>query len=136
MRSDETIIERGRGPEIKGTRITVFDVLDYLLAGWPTARIAAWLGVSSDQVQGAVDYLQERRLDVLRDYVRILERSAHGNAPELQARIDAGHARFQDLVKQVQEARAGGATDVSDLVRRHRGAATTGGGDGANHGRQ
>ena len=24
------IIERGRGPEISGTRITVFDVMDYL----------------------------------------------------------------------------------------------------------
>ena len=28
------IINRGRGPEIAGARITVYDVLDYLQAGW------------------------------------------------------------------------------------------------------
>ena len=33
MKSDEFIHDRGRGPEIKGTRITVFAILDYLLEG-------------------------------------------------------------------------------------------------------
>ncbi len=136
MRSDETIIDRGRGPEIKGTRITVFDVLDYLLVGWAPARIAAWLGVSTDQVQAAVDYIEERRIEVLRDYLTILERLRRGNPPEVQARVEGGHARFQELVKQVREARAAGAADVSDLIRRHREAAATGAGNGAGDGRQ
>ena len=34
------IINRGRGPEIAGTRITVYDVLDYLQAGWRYDQIA------------------------------------------------------------------------------------------------
>jgi uncharacterized protein (DUF433 family) len=34
------IHDRGRGPEIEGTRITVYDVMDYYLDGWPAARIA------------------------------------------------------------------------------------------------
>ena len=32
--AEAKIIDRGRGPEIAGTRITVFDVMDYLENGW------------------------------------------------------------------------------------------------------
>ena len=35
---EATIIDRGRGPEIAGTRITVYDVMDYLKHGWHRAR--------------------------------------------------------------------------------------------------
>lgn len=34
------IIDRGRGPEIEGTRITVYDVMDYWIAGWNVEQIA------------------------------------------------------------------------------------------------
>jgi hypothetical protein len=37
------IHDRGRGPEIKGTRITVYDVLDYQRLGWRTDAIASHL---------------------------------------------------------------------------------------------
>ena len=33
-RMSAKIINRGRGPEIEGTRITVYDVLDYARQGW------------------------------------------------------------------------------------------------------
>src|SRR4051812_49340818 len=46
----EGIIDRGRGPEIAGTRITISDGSDYVEAGWRPARIAALLGPDSDQV--------------------------------------------------------------------------------------
>ena len=35
------IINRGRGSESEGTRITVYDVLDYAKHGWHRDRIAA-----------------------------------------------------------------------------------------------
>ena len=35
------IINRGRGPEIEGTRITVYDVMDYLQEGWRYDRFPA-----------------------------------------------------------------------------------------------
>ena len=34
------IIDRGRGPEIAGTRITVYDVLDYHKSEWHRDMIA------------------------------------------------------------------------------------------------
>ena len=45
------IIDRGRGPEIAGTRITVYDVLDYHELGWHRDMIADTLELSSEQVE-------------------------------------------------------------------------------------
>ncbi len=42
---EPAIIERGRGPEIAGTRITVFDVMDYLKDGWYRESIACALSI-------------------------------------------------------------------------------------------
>ena len=41
------IIDRGRGPEIAGSRITVFDVLDYLEEGWDSMEIALFFRLST-----------------------------------------------------------------------------------------
>ena len=47
------IINRGRGPEISGTRITVYDVLDYRKLGWHRDRIAAF----EPRVRPLIDWL-------------------------------------------------------------------------------
>ena len=54
----DLIVNRGRGPEIAGTRITVFDVMDYLKHGWHRDRIAALFRLSSRDVQAAIDYIE------------------------------------------------------------------------------
>ena len=38
----EAIIDRGRGPEIAGSRITVYDVLAETEAGATPAQLAEW----------------------------------------------------------------------------------------------
>src|SRR5437879_7626482 len=70
------IINRGRGPEIKGTRITVYDVLDYVLEGWSSGRIATCFNIGSRQVDAAIHYIREHTIEVLTEYVKILERCA------------------------------------------------------------
>jgi uncharacterized protein (DUF433 family) len=92
------IVNRGRGPEIAGTRITVYDILDYAEAGWHHTTIAATLRLSSAQVQAALDFIGEHRDEVMSAYREILDREARGNPPEVQARADAAHARFQELL--------------------------------------
>ncbi len=91
------IINRGRGPEIAGTRITVYDVLDYLKEGWHHTAIAATLGISSAQVLAAIQYVQDHRDEVQENYQKILERCAKGNPPEIQGRLDKIHAKYQNL---------------------------------------
>jgi uncharacterized protein (DUF433 family) len=108
------IINRGRGPEIEGTRITVYDVLDYLEEGWPTGEIAHFFRVDKGQVDAAVRYIEEHRDEVTEQYRRILERSARGNPPELQANLDAGHERFLAMVSERQQAKGRGGQDAGD----------------------
>jgi uncharacterized protein (DUF433 family) len=93
------IIDRGRGPEIAGTRITVYDILDYYGHGWDRDRIADVLDLGSREVEVAIRYIEEHRQEVMADYQRILARHARGNPPELQARLDAGHERFLAMVR-------------------------------------
>lgn len=108
------IINRGRGPEIEGTRITVYDVLDYLEEGWPTAEIAHFFHLDTSQVDAAVRYIEDHRVEVTEQYRLILERSARGNPPELQAKLDAGHERFLAMVRERQQANGRGGQDAGD----------------------
>ena len=97
------IIDRGRGPEIAGSRITVYDVLDYHKEGWPTKEIAWLFHLSTAQVEAAIRYIEEHRGEVMEAYQRILARHARGNPPELQAKLDAGHDRFLAMVRERRE---------------------------------
>ena len=91
------IINRGRGPEIIGTRITVYDILDYTKHNWHHTAIAAALNLSSEEVLAALRYIEEHKEEVLARYQALLDRSERGNPPEVQARLDALHARYQTL---------------------------------------
>ena len=83
------IINRGRGPEIAGTRITVYDVLDYRKHGWHRDRIASAVSaVVRGQIQAAFDYIDAHTDEVMADYQRILERHKK-YPPEVQAKLDA-----------------------------------------------
>jgi uncharacterized protein (DUF433 family) len=88
------IINRGRGPEIEGTRITVYDIWDYAKQNWHRDRIAVWLRISSMQVAAALEYIEQHKEEVLAEYENILERERRGNPPELQAKLDKIHGEF------------------------------------------
>jgi uncharacterized protein (DUF433 family) len=108
------IINRGRGPEIAGSRITVYDVWDYLNEGWPAKEIAWLFHLSTAQVEVAVRYIEEHKDEVLEGYARILARHARGNPPELQAKIDAGHERFLAMVRERKHAETQENQDAGD----------------------
>jgi hypothetical protein len=55
------------------------------------------LGLSSNQVLAALEYIEEHKEEVLADYQKILDRVARGHPPELQAKIDAMHAKYEKL---------------------------------------
>src|SRR5687768_15448747 len=95
-RMEPKIINRGRGPEIEGTRITVYDVWDYLKLGWHHSQIAAIFRVSSDQIRAASRYIDDNRIEVLAAYQRILDR--HRNyrySPEVEAKIAQCQEKLQ-----------------------------------------
>jgi uncharacterized protein (DUF433 family) len=91
------IIDRGRGPELAGTRITVFDIIPYLQAGHTPTYIAAVLGLSTDEVRALMQYLEEHREEVMAENRKIEERIARGNPPEVRARLEGSIAKLHAL---------------------------------------
>jgi uncharacterized protein (DUF433 family) len=110
-----TIIDRGRAPEIAGTRITVYDIMDFATAGWHHSQIAVHFRLSTGQVLAALRYIEEHKPEVTAAYQEMLERDAQGNPPELQARLDADHAKFLETVRQRQSANGQGGERAGDL---------------------
>lgn len=91
------ITDRGRGPEIEGSRITVYDVLAETQAGLPPAQIADLFRLTLEQIEAALRYIEEHKEEVLADYQEIKARHARGNPPEIQAKLDAIHAKYEAL---------------------------------------
>jgi uncharacterized protein (DUF433 family) len=108
------IINRGRGPEIAGTRITVYDVMDYRKHGWHRDRIAALFRLSSKEIQTALDYFDTHEEDVKTEYEKILDR--HRNykyPPDVQAKVDACRGRAAKRLAEIR-AKAKGNRDDAD----------------------
>lgn len=90
------IIDRGRGPEIAGTRITVYTIMDFLRANWSAQQIADVLELECEQVQTAIDYIAQHQKAVDAAYEKILERVNQPNPPE----VVRGNARNAEELKQ------------------------------------
>ena len=117
------IINRGRGPEIEGTRITVYDILDDHLDGWHRDMIAVTFNISSPQVETAIRYIDEHRDEVMAAYQKMLERDARGNPPELQAKLDTfrgtARAKAQELrAAKERETREAGHSGGNSILPR------------------
>lgn len=109
-----SIVERDRGPQISGTRITVYDVLDYLEEGWHHSRIAAFFRLSSEQVLAAVDYIEAHKEQVAADYQKILQRSKERkNPPAIEAKRRQSRAKLQAELKRLHQMKGRRNKDAS-----------------------
>ena len=83
MESD-LIHDRGRGPELVGTRITVYNLLPHFLD--PTATedmLCREYDLTPEQVAAMRAYALHHADTVLAEHLRIEERFAAGNPPEV-----------------------------------------------------
>jgi uncharacterized protein (DUF433 family) len=99
------IIDRGRGPEIKGTRITVYDVLDYTRKGWHANSIALFFGLSTDQILAAIEYIQQHKDEVMSVYDELLKRDARGNPPEIEALLESSRGKARERAEELRRIR-------------------------------
>jgi len=90
---------------VVGTRITVWDVLHYLDAGWSAPEIAATLHLSDTQVAAMVQYITEHReaLDVV--HRQIEARKAQGNPPAIMAQLATSRTKLQAWLQHPHEAK-------------------------------
>lgn len=71
-----TVVRTERGLSIAGTRITLYDVIDYLTAGWSPDRIRDRLNLSDQQVADVLAYIDTNRAQVDAEYQEVLRLAA------------------------------------------------------------
>jgi len=92
------IHDRGRGPELKGTRITVYDIVPYRLAGWTVPAIAELFSLSTREVDALCQYMDDHHGDVMAHHWKIEARNARGNPPEVEEKLRASREKLQAML--------------------------------------
>lgn len=78
--SQQTIVRTERGLSIAGTRITIYNVMDYLKADWPPFLIRNWLNLTDAQIADVMDYIAGHREQVEAEYQLVLRHAQENRA--------------------------------------------------------
>jgi len=69
------IIRTERGLTIAGTRITLYDVMDYVTAEYPPKFIRGLFDLTEEQINAALAYIETHRAEVEAEYQQVLKES-------------------------------------------------------------
>jgi len=72
IRSNPTIIRTERGLTVSGTRITLYQIMDFLKAGYPHEEIMNRFRLTIKQMTDITRYIETHRNDVEAEYQHIL----------------------------------------------------------------
>jgi hypothetical protein len=89
------IVRTERGLSIAGTRITLYNVMDYLKADWPPALIQNWLNLTRAQIADVMHYIAEHQEEVEAEYQTVLQHAQENRA--------YWEARNQDRLLRIEE---------------------------------
>ncbi|MEM8808383.1 MAG: DUF433 domain-containing protein [Cyanobacteria bacterium P01_G01_bin.38] len=67
------IIRTERGLTIAGTRITLYDVMDYVVVQYPPKFIQGLFELTEDQINAALDYIETNRSEVEAEYQQVIQ---------------------------------------------------------------
>ena len=74
IRNEQTsIIRTERGLAIAGTRITIYDIMDYVTAQYPPKFIRGLFDLTEEQINAALAYIEANRADVEAEYQMVLK---------------------------------------------------------------
>jgi len=85
-----SIVRTERGLTISGTRITLYDIMDYAIAQYPPQFIQGLFNLTDEQITVALAYIQTNRAEVEAEYQTVVKACA-----ELQAYYEE---RNRDLI--------------------------------------
>jgi len=109
----DLIHDRGRGPELVGTRITVYNLLPHFLDPAKTeAEICRFYELTPEQVAAARAYVLNNAETALAEHLKIETRIAAGNPPDVIRKAKETHAtflRFKDWLAEREESATGTA---------------------------
>ena len=75
---EDIVVRTERGLTLRGTRITLYSIMDYVHAECPKEEIKYWMALDDEQIDGALAYIHAHRDEVEREYeevVRMAEES-------------------------------------------------------------
>ena len=113
MKTDIQIIDRGRGPQLSTSRITVQDLVPYFQQQYSYEEIMAIMPVLTvEDIRVVERYVQEHYEEVMEEERRIQERNAaRTNPPEIEEIRRRGHAKLlalkEEFAKKTQQERNG-----------------------------
>jgi uncharacterized protein (DUF433 family) len=110
MKTEITIVDRGRGPQLSTSRITVQDLVPYFQDSCSYEEIVRWIPtLTHEEIQVIERYIDEHREEVLEQDRRIRESIAtRKNAPEVERIREEGKAKLLALQEQLLRASANG----------------------------
>ena len=72
----KTVVRTPGGLFVAGTRITLYDVMDYLVADWPPHLIRHWLNLTERQMADVLQYIDRHRAEFEAEYQQVLQQAA------------------------------------------------------------
>ena len=70
---NKAVIRTERGLTIAGTRITLYDVMDYLKAGYPRKYVRDAFNLSDEQTDAVMAYIEVHKKEVEAEYREMLQ---------------------------------------------------------------
>ena len=70
-----TVVRTGRGLTIAGTRKTLYQVMDYVTAGWPPKLISDRMELTEEQIRDEMEYIAAHRDEVESEYRLVLQQA-------------------------------------------------------------
>jgi uncharacterized protein (DUF433 family) len=67
------IIRTERGLTIAGTRITLYDIMDYVTEHYPPKFIRGLFDLTEEQINAALSYIEENHTEVEAEYQQVLK---------------------------------------------------------------
>ena len=110
MQREITIINRGSGPQLSTSRITVQDIVPYFQLNYSYDQIREIMpSLSVAEIQVVERYFNEHREDVLEVDRRIRARNAtRKNTPEVEEILRRGREQIRARLAAIQEQKAKG----------------------------
>ena len=99
-------------PAIRGTRLTVYAIMDYYFRGRSPEFIANLFSIPSEDIVAAQDYINTHMAELMPPYRRMLERDRQGDPPEVRARYAESHARLMARKEEVERRNREGTGNV------------------------
>lgn len=70
-----TVVRTSRGLSIAGTRMTLYNIMDYIKADWPPSLIQQWLDLTDEQITDVMAYIKTHQDEVEAEYQLVLQQA-------------------------------------------------------------